>query len=430
MSNAFAIAAVTATLQNLLTKPIQDFVSGSIVTVLPPDKVTASDERNQINIFLYRVSYDAALANMTMEGNRLRPFDAGLPPVPLVLHYMVSAYSDDAPNSDVTRHKLLGKAMSVLHDHPLLGSEELKTILDQDMVLVSDIDQQIERVRITRDMLSIDDMSKLWTTFQTAYRISAAYQVSAVLIESTLPARSPLPVLTRGKDDKGIESHPDLMPPFPTLTEIVPPKKQPSLRLGETLSLKGFHLDGSEVSARFKHPKQTEPIFVDADESTALEAKVTIPADDPENWPAGIYTVSLFVKPADDASAKARETNELAVAISPEIVAQSPAPDPPLPVRVVRDVDEKATFTLECRPHVWPEQTAFLLFSDGDARQVKAQPHGAKTDLLTFVIEQAPISEEGIFIRLRIDGVDSLLVKDHSVAVPKFDTDQKVIIDG
>ena len=37
-------------------------------------------------------------------------------------------------------------------------------------------------------MLDIEEISKLWTAFQTNYRISAAYSVSAVLIQNPLGA--------------------------------------------------------------------------------------------------------------------------------------------------------------------------------------------------------------------------------------------------
>ena len=55
------------------------------------------------------------------------------------------------------------------------------------MVKAATSHEQIERVRITPQPLSVDELSKLWTAFQTHFRISAAYQVSVVLIESTRP---------------------------------------------------------------------------------------------------------------------------------------------------------------------------------------------------------------------------------------------------
>jgi hypothetical protein len=70
-----------------------------------------------------------------------------------------------------------------------------------------------------------------------------------------------------------------------------------------------------------------------------------------------------------------------------------------------------------------------LLLGDKDARQITAEPHPAQIDTLTFIIRDAPVSAtEGFYIRLRIDGVDSLLVADYTAAPPAFDENQKVKI--
>ena len=53
------------------------------------------------------------------------------------------------------------------------------------------------QIRITPEPLTVDEMSKLWSSFQKEYRMSTAYQASVVLIESDRRARAPLPVLTR-----------------------------------------------------------------------------------------------------------------------------------------------------------------------------------------------------------------------------------------
>ena len=185
MSNAFA---VTAALRNLLIAGLTDELAGGKVTTRPLDKARdANGAANQVNLFLYNVSYDAAWVNMNMP-NRIKPLETGFPPLPLVLHYLVTAYGENDDAQDPVSHTLLGTAMRVLHDHPLLGADELKAAL-----AASDVGDQIERVRITAQPMSVEEMSKLWPTFQTNYRISAAYQVSVVLIESIRAAKARCP---------------------------------------------------------------------------------------------------------------------------------------------------------------------------------------------------------------------------------------------
>jgi hypothetical protein len=413
MSNALAIAAVTAALRNLLSAGLTDELPGIKVTTQPPDKARDPNAApNQVNLFLYNVSYNAAWLNMNMP-SQIKPNETGFPPLPLVLHYLITAYGENDDAQDPVSHTLLSTAMRVLHDHSVLGADEIKAALAD-----NDLGEQVERVRITPQPMSIDEMSKLWTIFQTNYRISAAYQVSVVLIESTRQARTPLPVLTRGKDDRGIESQPDLTPPFPMLSTLTVPGKRPSARLGDTITLEGFHLDGDTVTAQFKHPRLENILIVTPVFGTSTTVEVPLPdINAAQDWVSGVYTVSLLIAKAGEQD---RVTNELPFALAPLITSA-------LPLTATLNGDA-AEVELACSPKVLPEQRALLLLSDPDARQITTEPHATETDTLTFIITDAPLSAEGFYIRLRVDGVDSLLVTDYEAVPPAFDRNQKVKI--
>ena len=86
------------------------------------------------------------------------------------------------------------------------------------------------------------------------------------------------------------------------------------------------------------------------------------------------------------------------------------------------DGSDTATLTITCSPQIRPEQRASLLLGD---REVLAEAHAVQTDILTFIVEDAP--EGSRFIRLRVDGVDSLLVN-RSETPPIFDSAMEVII--
>ena len=90
-------------------------------------------------------------------------------------------------DDEVRSHRFLGRAMSVLHDHPLLGADGDRAARSPE----SELHDQVERIRSRLSRCSVEEMSKLWSGFQTQYRLSVAYQVSVVLIESTRPARRP-----------------------------------------------------------------------------------------------------------------------------------------------------------------------------------------------------------------------------------------------
>jgi hypothetical protein len=425
MSNSLAIATVTAALRNLIQKGLDKDrfpVSGAKVSTQPPDEVKTGADL--INLFLYQTAINGAWRNMDIP-RRVKPGETGQPPLALNLYYLLTAYGKDNDSTEPVSHRLLGRAMRVLHDHPLLSSDEIKTALTN-----NDLSDQIEHVRITPQPISVDEMSKLWATFQGAkYRISTAYQVAVVLIDSQQASTTPLPVLTRGEEDRGVDAQANLVSPFPTLTGIALPeakKKQPNPVLGDTLILRGYQLDGDSLTVRFSNPRLTAPIEINLPGIvTSEETDVSVPLPDTPashaDWVAGYYTVSIVVTRNSDPVNKTRTTNELAFALAPRILTP-PGPVPKTQPAAGGDF----TLTLKCSPQVRPQQTVSLLFGAyefaGDTRLVN-------TDTLTFLI--TPVTRRLIkgdyFLRLRVDGSDSLLVKYDQTPLT-FDNDQKVTI--
>jgi hypothetical protein len=313
VSNPDAIAAVTATLQSLLFQGLKDGFSGIDVTMRPLDKARPTARRCTAQPVSLSGGARRRLVNADMP-RQVRPTKIGNPPLPLNLFYLVTAYGEANDATKPSGHELLGAAMSILHDHPILGADEIRTATLGPLP-ASDLDRQIERVRLTYHPISLDELSKLWTGFASPYRLSAAYEAAVVLIESKRPTQSGLPVLTRGRDDSGITAQGDLSPPLPTLEAVTPPKKQPSVRLGEEIALSGFHLDGTSVTVRFEHPLLAAPILLPPSAGgTASDLKVTIP-NQPANWPAGFYKVSVLVTRVGETFARA--TNALPMALAP-----------------------------------------------------------------------------------------------------------------
>jgi Pvc16 N-terminal domain len=409
MSNATAVAAVTLTLQSILGNGVtaDTELTDTTVSTLPPDKARGTNNANQLNLFLYQVLPNAAWRNMTMP-RQLAPGESGQPPLPLTLHYLLTAFGRDNDMTQPFSHQVLGKAMSVLYDHALLGPEEIKAATAVSLP-TSDLDRQVERVRITLQPLSLEEISKLWTGFATQYRLSVAYEVSVALIESTQSSRSPLPVLTRGAGDQGVLSQPDLIPPYPAIDSVVPPNQQTAVRLGETVTITGQHLDGTNVGVVFNHPLWAAPVEVAPQAGgTATELSVIVP-NQPAVWPVGLYSVSVVVK--RPGGTYRRTTNELGLALAPRITI-TPGSAPA----------GNITYTVSCAPQVWPDQRASLLLGD---QEILGQPHATQTGTVMFVA--TAVVAGTYFIRLRVDGVDSVLV-DRSVKPPVFDATQKVTV--
>jgi hypothetical protein len=394
MSNSLAIAAVTQTLRDLLFTGVNAAVGGTEVTTRPPDLARDGNTINQINLFLYLTTIDAAWRNMDMP-DRVHPGETGFPPLPLTLHYMVTAYGKD--DDDSAGHRLIGRAMSILHDHPLLGAAELHTALP-----ASDLDQQVERVRITPETLSAEEMARLWMTFQTQYRISAAYQASVVLIESTLPVRTPLPVLTRGDDDRGPVARSDLAPPpVPTIDEV-------ALSGGE-VTIGGHDLAGTDVAVRLIHPALADPVVLTGaalPSATDSEIRFALPA----TIPAGTLLITVLVT----RTGPPIPTNVAVLEIVPRITSA-------LPLNAIRDATGIVDVSIGLAPPVAAGQQAFLLVG---SQQVAPTTFTAPAPTLHFHFGVDPGSH---VIRLRVGGVDSEFV-DRSVTPPVFDADQRLVV--
>jgi len=409
MSNSLAIASVTATLQAILQQAIilESDLTDTTVTIQPLDKARGNNTHNQLNLFLYMVVRNAAWVTADMP-RQVLPGESGYPPLPLNLYYLMTAFGKDDDIAQPYGHEVLGKAMSILHDHAILLPADI-IAATQSLLPASDLAQQLERLRITFHPLSIDELAKLWTGFSMQYRLSAAYEVAVTLISSTLPARTPLPTLTRGPKDQGFNAQANLNTPLPTLSAITPPNRQPSARLNDIVVLTGVNLDGTNVQIEFDHELWTAPVLLTPQPgNTGTSVSVQIP-NQPAVWPAGFYTAALLVQRPGETFQ--RTTNSLSLMLAPTItVAPASAPAGAI------------SYTVTVAPNIFPTQSPALLLNDNEFTTAAIT---VQTGTLTFAT--TGLAAGNYWVRLRVDGVDSLLV-DRTKTPPAFDPTQQVTV--
>jgi hypothetical protein len=443
MSTALAIAGVTAVLRDLLNDGLVNHnvsgVLGSSVTVsvLAPDRVIPAagtgSEASQINLFLYLVTPNAGWRNEGMPGRdgsgRLRLSN---PPLALDLHYLLSVYS----GGDLHAEILLGYAMQLLHEVPVLTRDAIRTALNPSpdvgaalppalrALVDSGLEDQVEQIKLTPQYLNTEEMSKLWTAMQTHFRPTAAYTASVVLIQARQPARAPLPVLSRGPVDpvsgreRGIVANPNLLPQLPTLTAVVPPARQPVACIGDTVRLQGHDLSGSDRTVLLSNDRfevelsiaALPPPIAGADGLITFEFDAALAG----TLPAGVYRVGARLLRDDEDTA--RDTNRMALTLAPQMTN--------LPLNVARAGDGSASFSISFTPALRAGQDVVLVLGqDSHLPQATASPASE----LSFVIAAAPVGSH--LARLRIDGIDSPIV-DLSAdppAVPTF-LNQRVVI--
>ncbi len=214
MSSPLAIASVTQVLKDLLNDGMIDhdvsgIVNGNVaVSALPPDRIDVSPANtdSRLNIFMYQAVPNTGWNNIGFPSRDSRGDRISNPPLALNLHYLLTAYGANELHAEI----LLGYGMQLLHETPALGRDAIRTSLAlPDPVLggglppellalsTSGLADQIEQIKITPMVLNIEELSKLWTTFESKYRPTAAYNVSVVLIESKKSTKSALPVRQR-----------------------------------------------------------------------------------------------------------------------------------------------------------------------------------------------------------------------------------------
>jgi hypothetical protein len=442
MSSALAIASVTAVLKDLLDNAVIDHslsaaVGGPVtVTALSPGQIRPNEEgviNRQLNLFLYHVTPNTGWCNVGLPSRDSRGNRVTNPPLALDLYYLLTAYGQEDFEAEI----LLGYAMQRFHETPVLTRAAIRTALVQpdepvsgtgilpsalEALTASDLADQVEQIKLTQYPLNVEEASKLWSAFQTNYRPSVAYHVSVVLVQSEGAVRSALPVLTRGVDDSGVTVQADTNSPFPALFSVEPASGQLAAVLGDELVITGQRLEAGTLAVVIRNQRLAAPLeLTPLAGATAEEVRARLeinPATDPATFVAGVYTLSLVL---DRGTPQERTTNEVPFGLAPRIPVP-PAPGDPPPVEAARDGDGVVTVTVRCRPDVLPEQRVTLVVGDTEA---PAEARAARTNTLTFIFGQLAAGE--YFVRLRVDGVESLLVN-RAAEPPAFDATQRVTV--
>jgi hypothetical protein len=198
-----AMGSVTSALIELLTKklnkpPLMGTTTTFQVTTLPPDDDRVGQD-NSINLFLYKVAESPFAKNMNWRGDRSNPVVGDQPPLALTLDYLVTAYAKKvatAAQDDVTAHQLLGSAMAILHDYPVLNDiHDADFDANVDTQFAPELRDSFEKVKVSLLPTSMEDFSKIWTGLTKPYRLSIVYEVSLIEIGPIAPTRAAAPTV-------------------------------------------------------------------------------------------------------------------------------------------------------------------------------------------------------------------------------------------
>src|SRR5262245_11039594 len=167
MANFTAMAACSSTLRTLLRDRMEDPVD---ITIAPPDITVTGISGRRLNLYLFQVAENASLKNQEIPGQG-HPADYGHPPLSLDLSYLVTAFgaNETNPDADLQAQQILGDAMRVLHDFPVItdnlhidGNPASPLILDTALV------GEFERLKVTLQPATADEFAKIWSAMPVA----------------------------------------------------------------------------------------------------------------------------------------------------------------------------------------------------------------------------------------------------------------------
>ena len=363
MSSAEAIQLITTKLQEILIE------SDEGITTSAPDKITG----NGLNLYLYQITKHPSWENQnfTAQPNSI----SGRPPLALVLHYIITNKGSD--NADGL--KKLAVAMLKLHDNPVLGD-------------IKDL-RQNDPIRVTWKPLTTDEMSKIWSTFQTPYRTSVMYEVGVVLIESEIPTATPPPVISRGPADKGWTSS-TTFPPFITGVRFAT-DNQPGAQIDEAVTFVGSNLvqEGMEVKLNLLHQHLKTTIDLTPSEvmsSSRISFKLSA-----STIAAGIYSAQIEWTHQNKTQLF---SNTIAFSLIPKLTHRP----------TIRNNGDGKTgdLSIKVTPHLRDKQEISVLVNSWQARSgiISSDDHGS------YTVQNLgnPSRYSGGIVRISVDGAESM----------------------
>jgi hypothetical protein len=396
MSDYTAVGGVSAVLSSLLTSALASGGPTTIlgptpgITAFSPDLITTGpNEQPQLNLFMYYVSINPTLRNLGLPSSSAQNARLSNPPLALDLHYLVTAYGSTQFDPEI----LLGWAMKVFHDTPVVPSQTIQAALDAlsqqsqpsaAAVLISHstLAKQIEQIRITPEVLTTEEIYRLWTAFQAAYRPTTALHVSVVVIQDTQAFTSNLPVQTRA------------LTALPMQTPVVTGLSPLMITTGQVLTITGSNFLGNRP----------------ADTVVSFDSGAGVPA---EIMRGDLLRVTL---PATLAAGTRTLRVQRMVTFPPSTTAHPGFSSSPMPFQLVPVIQTPvphatpgSLLTLALSPDVGRTQQATLYIGD-NAIPIDERPFTGPASSATITFPIPADFPAGTYpVRVEIDGAQSVL---------------------
>jgi hypothetical protein len=181
VSSAEIINHVNTTLYNILRESLKSLGQEIKITFgSPADEDGSGDTTARLLVFLYNIIEDPFSRNRPDDyrgGNRLLSFK---PPLSVNLYYMLTPFSDPSFSTDeiarisVQAHNMIALAMRAFHDNAMVSPR----YFPRDTTLGE------SQIRISSVQMNLEEITKIWSSFNKPFKLSVCYEVSIVRIQS------------------------------------------------------------------------------------------------------------------------------------------------------------------------------------------------------------------------------------------------------
>jgi hypothetical protein len=155
---------------------------GHVVSLRTPREMRSGTPTERgLSVWLYHVERHGTLSNRWPE--RVGPNELRRPPLPVTLHYLLSALSTGSENEQL----ILGKVLQVLNDRRTLAPDPARPDLD-------------DTLRVHLEPLDLESITRVWAALDTSYELCVGYAVEPVNIASGEEPIQGAPVLERHAD--------------------------------------------------------------------------------------------------------------------------------------------------------------------------------------------------------------------------------------
>jgi len=186
MATAYAIAATGQAILGLLASavPRDEFASAQFELYQAKNFQSPMDEG--ISLYLHRVTPANNIRNLAPrvapDGRRYRP------PVPIDLHYVLTAWGRDS----VTQHRLLGWAIRIIEDTPILPASVLNQHGPE-----TDTFRPNETVDLIMETIPILEMGAIWEVARHHFQPSVFYTARMIVLDSRFELEEGANIQTR-----------------------------------------------------------------------------------------------------------------------------------------------------------------------------------------------------------------------------------------